>query len=268
MSKTDEQILQSVRLSQSVPIFSEWVSIRNVESRHNTGLEVGFLDKHLESYRVSGRGELVWWLLKLAEFYSLPSEVVYLTVNYFDRILLKMQLTPPEAQTVALVSLIIASKVWLPKGLPSRTAAKCLGGDSTTTSLLIKTEYQILTELNWSVVVPPPHIFVPYILKHVDVPRSDTLFTYLSAYLTFSSVDPTVSTYRPSKIAGLAAYLSARKARVPFSGEVLSSVLEISLEDFNMSVQHFDQTITPLLALKIPFKNAETHTFGDNAVYA
>ena len=27
-------------------------------------------------------------------------------------------------------------------------------------SVLIKTEYQILTELNWSVVVPPPHIFV------------------------------------------------------------------------------------------------------------
>lgn len=110
------------------------------------------------------RGILVDWLVQVHNKFELSQETLYLTINLVDRFLASKATPRKELQLVGLGAMLIASKyeeIWAPE-----VSELVFISDSTYTSKqILIMEKKILGQLEWSLTVPTPYVFLVRFIK-------------------------------------------------------------------------------------------------------
>lgn len=110
------------------------------------------------------RGILVDWLVQVHNKFELSQETLYLTINLVDRFLATKATPRKELQLVGLGAMLIASKyeeIWAPE-----VSELVFISDSTYTSKqILVMEKKILGQLEWTLTVPTPYVFLVRFIK-------------------------------------------------------------------------------------------------------
>lgn len=110
------------------------------------------------------RGILVDWLVQVHNKFDLSRETLYLTINLVDRFLATKATPRKELQLVGLGAMLIASKyeeIWAPE-----VSELVFISDSTYTSKqILVMEKKILGQLEWTLTVPTPYVFLVRFIK-------------------------------------------------------------------------------------------------------
>lgn len=110
------------------------------------------------------RAILVDWLVQVHNKFELSQETLYLTINLVDRYLASKNTQRKELQLVGLGAMLIASKyeeIWAPE-----VNELVFISDSTYTSAqILAMEKKILGQLEWTLTVPTPYVFLVRFIK-------------------------------------------------------------------------------------------------------
>lgn len=129
----------------------------------NEGRAHDYMDSQPE-INAKMRGILVDWLVQVHNKFELSQETLYLTINLVDRFLASKATPRKELQLVGLGAMLIASKyeeIWAPE-----VSELVFIADSTYTSKqILIMEKKILGQLEWSLTVPTPYVFLVRFIK-------------------------------------------------------------------------------------------------------
>lgn len=150
------------------------------------------------------RAILVDWLVQVHSKFDLSPETLYLTINLMDRYLASKKTQRKELQLVGLGAMLIASKyeeIWAPEVnelvIISDRTYSC--GD------ILAMEKKILGQLEWSLTVPTPYVFLARFIKASMTDAKVENMVYLLGELAMMNYSTAIR-YSPSLIAASAVY--------------------------------------------------------------
>lgn len=111
------------------------------------------------------RAILVDWLIQVHQTFELTTEVLYLTINILDRFLSTTRVARVELQLVGIGAMLIASKyeeIWCPEVNDFVLISERAG---CTHEKILQMEKTILRELEWTLTVPTPFVFLARFIK-------------------------------------------------------------------------------------------------------
>ncbi|GFP85009.1 g2/mitotic-specific cyclin-1 [Phtheirospermum japonicum] len=188
------------------------------KSAENEGRAHDYMDLQPE-INEKMRAILIDWLVQVHGKFELSPETLYLTINIVDRYLASKTTSRRELQLVGLSSMLIASKyeeIWAPEvhelvSISDRTYSN---------KQILVMEKQILGQLEWSLTVPTPYVFlVRFIKASLTDSNVENMVFFLAElgmmnYATFM--------YCPSMIAASAVYAArCTLNKAPFWNETL-----------------------------------------------
>ncbi|CAA0837401.1 Cyclin-B1-2 [Striga hermonthica] len=165
------------------------------------------------------RAILIDWLVQVHSKFELSPETFYLTVNILDRYLSGRPTSRRELQLVGLGSMLIASKyeeIWAPEV----NELVSISDNTYTDKQILVMEKQILGQLEWSLTVPTPYVFLVRFVKASLTDLKVENMVYFLAELGMMNYETLV--YSPSMIAASAVYAARRTLnKAPFWSETL-----------------------------------------------
>ncbi|GER52553.1 cyclin, partial [Striga asiatica] len=188
------------------------------KSAENEGRAQDYMDSQPEINKKM-RAILIDWLVQVHSKFELSPETFYLTVNILDRYLAGKATSRMELQLVGLGSMLIASKyeeIWAPEV----DELVSISDDTYTNKQILVMEKQILGELQWSLTVPTPYVFLVRFVKASLTDSKVENLVYFLAELGMMNYETLV--YSPSMIAASAVYAARRTMnKAPFWTETL-----------------------------------------------
>ncbi|KAL1548773.1 G2/mitotic-specific cyclin-2 [Salvia divinorum] len=150
------------------------------------------------------RAILVDWLVQVHNKFELSQETLYLTINLVDRYLASKSTARKELQLVGLGAMLIASKyeeIWAPE-----VNELVFISDKTYSSAhILCMEKMILGQLEWSLTVPTPYVFLVRFIKASMSDAKVENMVYMLAEVAMMNYS-TAMRYSPSMIAASAVY--------------------------------------------------------------
>ena len=150
------------------------------------------------------RAILVDWLVQVHNKFDLSPETLYLTINLVDRYLASKKTQRKELQLVGLGAMLIASKyeeIWAPEVnelvIMSDRTYSCAD--------ILVMEKKILGQLEWSLTVPTPYVFLARFIKASMTDAKVENMVYLLGELAMMNYSTAIR-YSPSLIAASAVY--------------------------------------------------------------
>eukprot|EP01125_Pyxidicula_operculata_P018352 TRINITY_DN6514_c0_g1_i1.p1 TRINITY_DN6514_c0_g1~~TRINITY_DN6514_c0_g1_i1.p1 ORF type:complete len:306 (+),score=39.30 TRINITY_DN6514_c0_g1_i1:26-943(+) len=113
---------------------------------------------------VRERKMVVDWVKEVAIELLLQPETLFLTINYYDRILGMLDITTDKLQLYAVTCLLIASK-YEEINPPAMIKLQDMTDDSCKVDQIMNTEYRILTCLKYQLTVPTVYAFLSRLLS-------------------------------------------------------------------------------------------------------
>ena len=110
------------------------------------------------------RAILVDWLVQVHNKFELSQETLYLTINLVDRYLASKITARKELQLVGLGAMLIASKyeeIWAPEV----NELVFISDKTYSSAQILCMEKMILGQLEWSLTVPTPYVFLVRFIK-------------------------------------------------------------------------------------------------------
>ena len=153
--------------------------LREIEEK-NTPDYILLLSIQNEYYQTM-RSIIIERLITLHNCYQkrLHQESLHLAINIFDRYASLVKISVQKIDLIGITSLFIAYKFEEPRP-PFISNFLFLSGNKYTKSELLKTEYNILSTLNFDILTVTPVTFLNYYLNHCSM---DIKITWLSQYL-------------------------------------------------------------------------------------
>ncbi|XP_057786003.1 G2/mitotic-specific cyclin-2-like [Salvia miltiorrhiza] len=151
------------------------------------------------------RAILVDWLVQVHNKFELSQETLYLTINLVDRYLASKNTQRKELQLVGLGAMLIASKyeeIWAPEV----SELVFISDSSYSSAQILAMEKKILGQLEWSLTVPTPYVFLVRFIKAsmTDDAKVENM-VYLLAELAMMNYTSAIRC-SPSMIAASAVY--------------------------------------------------------------
>ncbi|KAI7992315.1 hypothetical protein LOK49_LG12G02440 [Camellia lanceoleosa] len=149
------------------------------------------------------RGILVDWLIEVHNKFELMPETLYLTINIVDRYLASKMVLRRELQLVGISAMLMASKyeeIWAPEV----NDFVCISDRAYTNEQVLITEKRILGELEWSLTVPTPYVFLARFIKAAVADQHMENMVYFLAELGIMNYATII--YCPSMLAASAVY--------------------------------------------------------------
>ncbi|KAL6555314.1 G2/mitotic-specific cyclin-2 [Orobanche gracilis] len=188
------------------------------KSAENEGRAYGYMDSQPE-ISDKMRAILIDWLVQVHGKFDLSPETLYLTINIVDRYLASKTTARRELQLVGLGAMLIASKyeeIWAPEV----NELGCISDRAYSNDQILVMEKQILGQLEWSLTVPTPYVFLVRFIKASLTDSNVENMVYFLAELGMMNYGTLV--YCPSMIAASAVYAArCTLNKAPFWNETL-----------------------------------------------
>ncbi|KAL7225014.1 hypothetical protein ACSBR1_020317 [Camellia fascicularis] len=149
------------------------------------------------------RAILVDWLIEVHNKFELMLETLYLTINIVDRYLASKSVMRRELQLVGISAMLMASKyekIWAAEV----NDFVCISDRAYTNEQVLITEKRRLGELEWSLTVPTPYVFLARFIKGVVADQHMENMVYFLAELGIMNYVTII--YCPSMLAASAVY--------------------------------------------------------------
>ncbi|CAI9099593.1 OLC1v1036441C1 [Oldenlandia corymbosa var. corymbosa] len=150
------------------------------------------------------RAILIDWLIEIHRRFELSQETLYLTINIIDRYLAIKATPRKELQLLGMGAMLVASKyeeIWAPEV----NDLVCISDGAYTHAQVLTMEKCILGELQWTLTVPTPYVFLVRFIK-AAIPDSDIMETMVYFLAELGVMNYATITYCPSMIAASAVY--------------------------------------------------------------
>merc|ERR1712117_472196 len=113
------------------------------------------------------------WMLEVCEDQQCKPDVFFLSVNYLDRFLSKVNIQKEQFQLVASVCLLLASK--FSQVVPISTDKLVIYSDSSVTAQELRQwEIKLLNVLHWELSSVTTHSFLEYLMPRLDTNKVNT----------------------------------------------------------------------------------------------
>ncbi|XP_028140326.1 uncharacterized protein LOC114334481 [Diabrotica virgifera virgifera] len=145
------------------------------------------------------RAKCINILLKIQVFYHLHEEIVYCSVNMFDRILFSIEIPQSVYEIVAVTCLWLASKMSGQIMTPSNILMMC--SETYISKQMIHMERKILKILDFRIPHIEPVFFVEYFFLELHITPCSKLYASTYFILDFSTFFEEFSNFFPSEIA-------------------------------------------------------------------
>ncbi|KAL3637110.1 G2/mitotic-specific cyclin-1 [Castilleja foliolosa] len=188
------------------------------KSAENEGRAHDYMDSQPE-INEKMRAILIDWLVQVHSKFELSPETLYLTINIVDRYLASKTTSRRELQLVGMSSMLIASKyeeIWAPEvhelvNISDRTYSN---------KQILVMEKQILGQLEWSLTVPTPYVFL---LRFIKASLTDSNVENMVFFLAeLGIMNYATFKYCPSMIAASSVYAARCTLNMaPFWNETL-----------------------------------------------
>ncbi|KAG6430966.1 hypothetical protein SASPL_109040 [Salvia splendens] len=152
------------------------------------------------------RAILVDWLVQVHNKFELSQETLYLTINLVDRYLASKITARKELQLVGLGAMLIASKyeeIWAPEV----NELVFISDKTYSSAQILCMEKMILGQLEWSLTVPTPYVFLVRFIKASMSDAKVENMVYMLAEVAMMNYS-TAMKYSPSLIAASAVYVA------------------------------------------------------------
>ncbi|CAI9099509.1 OLC1v1036346C2 [Oldenlandia corymbosa var. corymbosa] len=150
------------------------------------------------------RAILIDWLIEVHHKFELNQETLYLTINIIDRYLAIKATPRKELQLLGMGAMLVASKyeeIWAPEV----NDFVCMSDRAYTHAQVLSMEKRILGELQWTLTVPTPYVFLVRFIK-ASIPDSDIMENLVYFLAELGMMNYATISYSPSTIAASAVY--------------------------------------------------------------
>ncbi|KAL1559188.1 G2/mitotic-specific cyclin-2 [Salvia divinorum] len=173
------------------------------KSAEHEGMVGDYMDSQPE-INAKMRTIMVDWLVQVHNKFDLSQETLYLTINLVDRYLASKKTQRKELQLVGLGAMLIASKyeeIWAPEV----NELVFISDRTYSCADILAMEKKILEQLEWSLTVPTPYVFLARFIKASMTDAKVENMVYLLGELAMMNYSTAIR-YSPSLIAASAVY--------------------------------------------------------------